>query len=499
MQTPTERKLELIFVHLLVLRFWFPFVYGPMEHLFSDPARHWYNGVRFFSDPQFMNGVDAKFYQLLLWLVAQAMVVLPQAPSVFNGLLCALTPLVWYKAARELLPRDKSLMFGLIVAVHPSLLTIFSYTMTETIALPMLGLGLWLTLRAVRKRELKAFLLSALVWVLCFHTRTALIPLGIICLLYGISHLKLKQRNQAIGGALLLLVLLTLPAALYSYRVLYQFVPFMYGGPNQVYYYAATRGYELEIKDEALYGWISPSMDSRPLRPFSELHTHREQSQPLMHRFTFYKMDGAAPWQKEITKLRENYSWRERWLDIRDNALFFVFGHSWPDSSRIYVGENRPVWEWNYSLRWTWPPVILLLLALYPWRRLEERASVVVGLGFAITLLMIFQNAGVMEGRYRKPFEPLFVLGLILLLQPQRGQLFWQQALSVFKRLFPVFLRYGRAAAHASRGKSAPDTRPAAPGTRTANLRRKTAAKPSTEHPSGRKTPRLRKSTPPEA
>ena len=42
----TEKSLQRLFASLLLLRLLYPFFDSPLDHLFSDPQRHWENGAR---------------------------------------------------------------------------------------------------------------------------------------------------------------------------------------------------------------------------------------------------------------------------------------------------------------------------------------------------------------------------------------------------------------------------------------------------------------------
>lgn len=481
-----EKIFSLIFGYVLLYRFLFPFVYSPMENIFSDPARHWQNGLRFFSGPVFMNGVDAKFYQLFIWAIAQTLSLNAYIIVVLSGLLCSATGYIWYKAARELLPKYPALITAIVISAHPSLLLIYSYFMTETLVIFLMGLGVWFTLRARRKKTLKAFAAALVVWVLAMQTRSAMIPVAIISLFFMFAFLK-YNRKKALYLTAALLLLTGIPSAMYTHKQLHIYSPFMVTAPTQLYYYAGTRAYELHILDEGNYGWSSPTLDSYPLRPLSNYTTYRGTSKPPTYTFTFRKADGYAPWAAELAKLKAAYSWEHRFKDILDNIVFFTVGGTWPDANR--GNDERAVWMWNYDLRWTWPPLIIAILMLFPFIRLPQQASYIVGLGFVMTLLMYLQETGVMEGRYRKPFEPLFILAMPLLWQALKkpsGEKPWNHVL----QLLPLSLGlhpHNTAVGRAPRDRPAPDIRPTAPSTKIATPRKKTAAKKSS---AAKKTPK---------
>ena len=485
----TEYKLtflSLLFGYVLLYRFAFPFFCNPMQNIFSDPARHWQNGQRFFSGPVFMNGVDAKFYQLFMWAIEQTLSLNDHIIIALSGLLCAASGYVWYKAAREILPKDTALITAIIISLHPSLLLIYSYFMTETVTILVMGLGIWFTLRTRRKKTVKAFAAALLVWVIAMQTRSALIPVALMSIFFMLAFLP-YDRKKALKLTAGLVLLTAIPSALYTHKQIHIYSPFMVTAPTKLYYYAGTRAYQLNILDEATYGWSSPTLDSYPLQPFSNYTTYRGDSKPPTHVFAFRKADGYAPWAVELAKLKAAYTWEHRFKDILDNIVYFTFGGSWPDSNRGY--DDKIAWMWNYDLRWTWPPIILGILILFPFIRLPQGASYIVGLGFVITLLMYLQNTGVMEGRYRKPFEPLFILALPLLWQALKNPS-GKKPLDHLRELLPPALGLRSrniVVGRALRGTPAPNTHPTAPSTKTVARRKKTAVKKSSV---AKKTPK---------
>jgi len=471
-----KQLLSLLFGHALLFRFLFPFLYSPMEQLWSDPARHWHNGLRFFSNPQFMNGVDAKFYQLFMWAMAQTLVLHPQIILVISGLLCAASAYVWYKAAREVLTKTPALIVAIIIALHPSLLNIYSYFMNETVAILLMGLGVWLTLRTRRKGTPQAFLLACFIWVLAVHTRSSLIPAALLSVCFMLPFVK-TEKLKAIFISASVFAMITGASAVYTYNILSRFSPFMVTAPTQAYHYSGARSYQLNILDEAIYGWSSPTLDSRPLLPFSNYGTYRNEANPPQYVFTFRKMDGAAVWDAEIKRLKAAYSWEHRFKDILDNVVFFTVGGSWPDASRGH--DDRSIWMINHTLRWTWPLIIIAVLLLFPFLRLREEAAYVVGLLFAITLLMYLQQTGVMEGRYRKPFEPLLILAVPVVWQAIKqpsGLRPWAHVRELLPRALEI-RPHNKVADHVFHDTPAPDIRPKALSTETAGPRKKTAAK----------------------
>jgi hypothetical protein len=188
--------------------------------------------------------------------------------------------------------------------------------------------------------------------------------------------------------------------------------PFTFSTLNKLYVYSKTRAFGLYIPENGVrYEWGSPAIGTRPLAPFSDYHNHREGREPPLY-FTVNKQEGFSAWTNRIVELRKNYSWEDRWLHIRDNAFFFFFGSSWPDSTKE---PDRTWWYANYLLRWLWVPMILVIVVLYPRTRMKKPEAWIIGLLLGMIGLLMLQNTGVMEGRFRKPLEPFILLSAFIL------------------------------------------------------------------------------------
>src|SRR5450631_4480658 len=176
-----ENRLRWALGGVMLCRLLFPFFDSPLAHLFSDPARHWSNGARFFL-PDLIGAGDPFLYQL--WIYLLRAVSGDDPPTVVLGcaLLCAAMPYGWYRALRELLPRAQALAGGLIIGVIPAFLGIYAYFMTETLLLTLTGFAFWATLRAARKRTVAAFALASALWVCATFTRSIALPMALLCL-----------------------------------------------------------------------------------------------------------------------------------------------------------------------------------------------------------------------------------------------------------------------------------------------------------------------------
>src|SRR4026207_645956 len=104
----------LLFVAILAgscVRFHVAVTLNPMQHLWSDPARHWDNAtVPVTRNP--LNGIDPLIYQVWLMVVAKVTNGSTTALGLYAGLLSALTPWLWYLFLRELLPSQLLALIG---------------------------------------------------------------------------------------------------------------------------------------------------------------------------------------------------------------------------------------------------------------------------------------------------------------------------------------------------------------------------------------------------
>ena len=79
------------------------------------------------------------------------------------------------------------------------------------------------------------------------------------------------------------------------------------------------------------------------------------------------------------------------------------------------------IWGWlSYWNRWLWLP---LTLAVWLWMlkvRPSPRDALLPFAGLTLMALLLMQTNAVMEGRYRKPAEPLLIAGAFVLLHRLR-------------------------------------------------------------------------------
>ena len=97
-------------------------------------------------------------------------------------------------------------------------------------------------------------------------------------------------------------------------------------------------------------------------------------------------------------------------MDFRENLLFLSFGQAWPDNDRNTLVGWLTVW-----MRWLWPCVALGVLVGVVRRQFRGREWLLPVCALTLYMLLAIQRQGVMEGRFRKPLEPILLAAMIVL------------------------------------------------------------------------------------
>jgi SAM-dependent methyltransferase len=402
LQVPTDDWLRWAFGTVLLWRLLFPFFDSPLLHLFSDPARHWANGGRFFT-PDLIGAGDPFLYQL--WIYLLRTVTQDDGPTVLLGcgLLCAAMPYGWYRALRELLPRRSALIGGVIIGLIPAFVGIYAYFMTETLLLTLTGFAFWATFRSARKRTLAAYVLASALWVCAIFTRSIALPMALLCL--GMLWLTQSQRLAKALCTVVAFTLLAVPAGPHLRSTLGFFSPLGNLYLSQIY--SASGNHDITINAGPLGGWGfgTPSFYNPTFYPFSKWTTDRVGTAHI----AIDVSRGRETWlaeKKRIESLR-SFPWRRQY---EENLIYLLFGQSWPDNDPNALSGLASVWT-----RWLWPPLMLLVA----WGALRQRYRgwewllPVCALGMLLSLAV--QRDGIIEGRYRKPIDPVLVASAIVL------------------------------------------------------------------------------------
>ncbi len=398
----TERRLQIAFAALLLFRLLYPFFNSPLQHLFSDPLRHWENGANFLH-PNIMGAADPRLFQA--WMFAVRLLSHDAAPTVLLacGFLCAAMPYGWYRALREMQPRRRALVGALVIGLIPESIGLYGFFMNETLLITLLGFCFWLTLRSRRRGTVAAFALAAIIWLCAALTRTVVLPMAALCL----TWLWLAQRQHLekllIGAGVACLFII--PAGLYGAAKLGFFAPFGNLYFNELYNVSGMHDISVDYGPDGVYVFGSPSFYNATFWPFSAWTTDRKGVVSLNIDLT----QGRAPWisaKESVKKLRNFPAWRQRLEDF----LYLLFGQVWPNSDPSTVVGWLTMWA-----RWLLAPLITLVSWGVVTRRYRGAAYLLASCALGTIFLLVLQNEGVMEARFREPADALLVCSALLL------------------------------------------------------------------------------------
>ena len=392
------------------------FQHNPMDYLWSDPLRHWMNGVRF---PRggYTGAGDPIVYQVYVFVLHRLTGDNKLLVGLASAVLSVLMPWTYYRAARNFGVRKiPALWVWALIAWTPSLLTIYHYIMMETLLLLLEGAALWMSARYLRKGGTEAFLVSVFAWTLACLTKPTVVPLAGICFLWGWWKKSTSLRDIAIAAAMAIVMLL--PQAIRSKVELGFFAPF--GNPwltkimlrsgatmTQFHFYThsdESLGFHPQSADIEME-FRSPSCYIKPLSPLSSWAIRRA-SVDSEASVMINSAHGERDWKEAYASFDND---RDEWLaQWRENVVLFFFAASWPESV-------VPGWDgrMEYMGRWMWAPLIVLVLAFNVREFARRRFALIPVAVTVFTLLLACQNVVLTEGRYRKPLEPLLWLNLV--------------------------------------------------------------------------------------
>lgn len=426
---------------LMGLRFVFPFISNPVDHLFADTMHHWLSAEHLLA-PTVMDAINPKMYQLYLFVLRGISQDNAVVIAFFTGLLCASLPYFWYRAAREILPKMAAIVVGLLVATCPTLWTIYAYFMNETLLLNLMGLAVWMSLRAMRKQTLWAFAVAVLCFVLAMHTRAVALPFAVffIVLMVGKNWLVSREKRAEAMGKLmkqgvvtvLLVVVCAVPASLHSHLTLKLYAPYGYTKIAEIYRKHGSVGVEYktyahEGAEKEGHLFMGPNVYGRNIgAPFFEFKSDRDVG---FYRWEVDLSKGRADWDAALAKI--DYGSEKYWRDVKENALFFFLGYSWPEvpvpmwklreGAKEQVDYPAIIEQYQLHYRWLWGVFVLVMLALV-WRMPMGIAKLLVMGTLLLTLMFIMQDVGLVTGRFRKPFEPFILLSFVAVLTARKGK-----------------------------------------------------------------------------
>lgn len=391
----------------LCIRLVFPHYFSPLDHLFSDPLRHWDNAI-YFSENRFYAGVDPKGYQWFLAPIYAWWEGAREPTQWAVGLQCFLTGVFWFLVAKELLPERVAVVTGIILAITPSLLVIYGYFMSETLLLMLLGLSWWLSLLAWRKRSVWLFTGAVVMWWLAILTRVIVLPMGLGMMLF--LWWKLPYKIVTSTAVSIIMISLLYPAAEYTKERINVYTPFSYGMLNKIYAHSRYRVIGFTLSNGIGWGFESPSFYTEPLEPFSDYKMTKKEG---AYNFIVDVSKGERDWNRAYAEVSKNYHLKEYLTDIKNNTLYTLFARSWPDST---IDADMPwVLHMGTHHRWIWAPLILVVMFGSFLIKVPPRQAVFLLATASLFGILVFQNSAIMEGRYRKPLEPMLIISVAIL------------------------------------------------------------------------------------
>jgi hypothetical protein len=405
---PVRRLLWLFIVGGCAARMLDCFCFNPIDNLGSDSLRHWMNGKRFLN-PAYMQGYDPIFYQVYMFLLQGITGGNRYAIALATGLLSTGMPWTYYRAGRELgLSVNRSLFLWTLIVWMPSLFLVYEFFMMETLLLFLIGLSLWMTGRQLRKGTLSSFLVATAAWTLTCLTKTIPAPLAAVCLAYG--WWKRSRKVSHALAALALAIAMLIPNTVRTYRLMGFPAPFGNTWLPRIHHQAGTKYIRIE-RGKAAWTYSSPSCYIQPLAPLSPWMIDRAYDDSTVR--VRIEWLGDQDWHRIYDEIRVSWGdWLTRWIE---NMALFLFAPPWPD---CYTGTWTGVL--NYWLRWIWAPIIFFL-AEENFRQFLRRCFHLIPVATTVFTLWLFsQNIVTMEGRFRKPLEPILLLNLAWAIQMPR-------------------------------------------------------------------------------
>jgi hypothetical protein len=394
-----------------VLRIYNACAHNPMDHLWSDPLRHWDHAKEPLT-PSPMAIFDPPLFQIWVSLVQKFTLGVPELVALYATLLSLVTPWCWYRFLRETLAsRTLALAGWALLANLPLWIGIYTYIMSETLLLPLIGLSLWMTARAERKLTVQSFVVMVMVWLATGLTRGIAIPMAAAA--GGLVWLRHPQKIRTAVYSGLLLVTVLAPLAYRNHAFTYLWAPHGNGWLTKIYAESGRRDIQLHLERDGAewyYGFTSPSIDSQPFAPLSDWKSSRTGT---VHVFVDLKK-GSDDWSAALQQSAKHGA--ERWQLRWENLAYLFFGESWPDDNpRYFMGRMAIL------ARWIWGPLFVLTMAVSLW---FWRATLARPLLPAVIAIWFFFQAwslvAVNEGRYRKPVEGLLIAQVLVLLDARR-------------------------------------------------------------------------------
>ena len=388
----------------LVLRFIYPFWTNPLDFLFSDMRTLWL-ASRDDSDTAFMYLRIPILYEWYLsfirWISGDSRTFI----AFSTAMMSVLTPFFYWRAARSLnFSVTKALFVFALITWTPSFFGIFTYFVNETLLLTMTGLALWMSGRHLKYGGVFNFAVASVCWTLASMTKASIVPVAGVALFYTWLVHDRKFKSAAIG--LVIGVLLLTPNAVRTYKAFGFMAPLGFSTSVAIEHMSGARTLRLNWKDRV---WVNstPSAYMRPLEPFSGWMMDRAGKQDV-YELNIDASKGKADWDRAYNEVNYNFGiWaKQQW----ENTILLFFAPSWPDGDKSTLPGLLQYWS-----RYMWAPIIIFVLYGNARLLLEKKFPLLPMLTTLFFFFLLFQPWATMEGRYRKPLEPLLLMNAVFL------------------------------------------------------------------------------------
>jgi len=398
----------------------YAFASSPLDRIYLDALME-YNYAKEFPHANLFDTFLASGYPL--WLKGE--LALTGGNRVLIGLVTALmsacTPWIWYRWMREhfrlLNFTDDKLLATigfLILTWLPSWISIYSLFMPECLLLPLVGTALWLCSYAKRTNGTLGYVGGALAWAAAYMTKASMLLLACLEAVWLCKNLfatKCSARSLIISfscaaifaAAYLSEVMrvhsVTRSLNMFAGNTVLNSLHYRSGGDELSATISVTRDDGTIRRETVSLKCPSMLMNPPPLAPLSSWHTVR-------HGTTVVDIDYTKPAGEQVPKLP--LTLHQRLQYTLENAVFLLFGRSWPDCANDDFVDVLQV-----ETRWIWAPLLVLAAAL---AMQQKRKDVLTVVCFLPWIFFIFQEVYITEGRFRKPLEGVLIAECIVLI-----------------------------------------------------------------------------------
>jgi hypothetical protein len=401
----SDQVLLILIAVTSALRIFVCFYHNPLDYLFSDPGRHWKNGANLFN-PDFISGLDPIVYQIYIWFIRTITSDNRYLVAFSCALLSCIMPWTFYRAALALkMPRKVALSIWIIIGLSPSFISIYHYFMMETLLLPLIGASIWATAKYERNPTRNPFLAGMLLWSFAVMAKPTVAPLAVACM--GVVWWQNGRDWRLVVWGVAMATVIVIPNCLRSNTILGFPAPF--GNPwlVRIQYMSEAKTIRIDWNGKYYYQFSSPSCYIAPLAPLSNWGIRKALNDDVVL-VTADAGNGNTDWREVFEREKIGPLDMRWWNQKVENMILLFFAPSWPDSSFLEVSGYL-----NYLSRWIWAPLIWLTLYAGIEVILAQKKVDFLMTGFlALPIFLLFQNSAIIEGRYRKPLEPVMILCL---------------------------------------------------------------------------------------